>query len=94
MSTCPICSTPLTTERREIQKGIFAQVEVCSKCKEEWIGEKEYEALYQVFSRKMFKMGGSLAVRIPKEIANIVGLKDGTEVRFAVKDKKIIIEPS
>ncbi len=94
MSTCPICSTPLKTERREIQKGIFAQVEVCPKCEEEWIGEKEYETLYQVFSRKMFKMGGSLAVRIPKEIANVVGLKDGSEVRFAVKDKKIIIEPS
>ncbi len=42
----------------------------------------------------IFKVGGSLAVCIPKEIANVVGLKDGTEVRFAVKDKKIIIEPT
>ncbi|HMF33580.1 MAG TPA: AbrB/MazE/SpoVT family DNA-binding domain-containing protein [Candidatus Lokiarchaeia archaeon] len=94
MSVCPICSTPLQIERREIRKGIFANVEVCPKCEEEWIDEAEYDALYKMFTRKAFKMGGSLAVRIPKEIANVVGLREGSEVNFAVKDRKIIIEPS
>jgi AbrB family looped-hinge helix DNA binding protein len=80
-------------EKREIQKGIFAQVEVCPKCEDEWIDEKGYEKLYQIFTRKTFKIGGSLAVRIPKELADIIGLKEGTELKFTVKDKKLVIEP-
>ncbi len=42
MSNCPICRMPLKKETRELQKGIFAQVEVCLKCKDEWIDEKGY----------------------------------------------------
>jgi len=80
-------------KQREIQKGIFAQVEVCPKCEDEWIDEKGYESLYQIFTRKTFKIGGSLAVRIPKELANVIGLKEGTEITMAIKDKKLVIEP-
>ncbi len=50
MSNCPICSMPMKKETREIKKDIFAQVEVCQKCKDEWIDEKGYEALYEVFT--------------------------------------------
>lgn len=91
---CPICETPMKKEKRELQKGIFAQVEVCPKCEDEWIDEKGYEALYNLFTRKAFKIGGSLAIRIPKEIANVLGLKEGAEVKLAVKEKKIVIEPA
>jgi len=91
---CPICETPMKKEKREIQKGIFATVEVCPKCEDEWIDEKGYEALYNLFMRKTFKIGGSLAIRIPKEIANVVGLKEGAEVRLGVEKKKIVIEPA
>ena len=81
-------------ERRELRKGIFACVDVCPKCEEEWVDEKGYEELYeQMFTRKTFKIGGSLAIRIPKEVANIIGLKEGTDVKIDVKDKKIVIEP-
>ena len=76
MSSCPICGTPMNKEKREIQKGVFALVEVCPKCKDEWIDENGYEELYNIFTRKTFKIGGSIAVRIPKELANIIGLKD------------------
>lgn len=94
MSSCPICDTPMKKERREIRKGIFAQVEVCPKCEEEWVDETGYEDIYsQIFTRKTFKIGGSLAVRVPKELADVVGLKEGTEVRVDVRDKKIVIEP-
>lgn len=79
-------------EKREIQKGIFANVEVCPKCEDEWIDEKGYETLYNLFTRKAFKIGGSLAIRIPKELANLIGLREGSEVKLAVKDKKIVIE--
>jgi antitoxin MazE len=81
-------------EKREIQKGIFALVEVCPKCEDEWIDEKGYEALYNLFTRKTFKIGGSLAIRIPKEIADVIGLKEGSDVKLAVKEKKIVIEPA
>ncbi|AFC99170.1 hypothetical protein Mtc_0402 [Methanocella conradii HZ254] len=47
MSLCPICDTPMKKERRELRKGIFAWVEVCPKCEEEWIDEKGYEELYE-----------------------------------------------
>jgi len=91
---CPICETPMKKEKREIQKGIFALVEVCPKCEDEWIDEKGYEALYNLFTRKTFKIGGSLAILIPKEIADVIGLKEGADVRLAVKEKKIVIEPA
>lgn len=32
--------------------------------------------------------------QIPKELANVIGLKDGTNVKMAVKEKKLIIEPA
>ncbi len=91
---CPICETPMKKEKRELQKGIFATVEVCPKCEDEWIDEKGYEALYALFTRKTFKIGGSLAIRIPREIANVVGLKEGAEVKLGVEKKKIVIEPA
>jgi len=40
------------------------------------------------FTRKAFKIGGSLAIRIPGEIANAVGLKEGAGVKLAVREKK------
>lgn len=94
MSSCPVCDSPMKKEKREIKKGIFAQVEVCPKCEDEWIDEKGYEELYeQMFTRKAFKIGGSLAIRIPKELADMISLKEGTNVKIDIKDKKIVIEP-
>ncbi len=58
------------------------------------IDEKGYEALYALFTRKTFKIGGSLAILIPKEIADVVGLKEGAEVKLAVKETNIVIEPA
>jgi len=92
MGSCPICNTPMKRERREIEKGVFAQVDVCPKCQDEWLDMGAYEKLYQYYNRKAFKIGGSLAIRIPKEMAEIVGIKEGTRVKFAIKDKKLVIE--
>jgi AbrB family looped-hinge helix DNA binding protein len=44
------------------------------------------------FERKLFKIDDSLAVRIPKTIADKAGLDDGDEVKFSAADGKIIIE--
>jgi len=92
MTKCPMCDTKMENEKREISPGIYAQVEVCPKCKDEWLDEDQYEALRALFKRKAFKIGGSLAVRIPKEIADMVGLHDGENLSIRSKGKKIIIE--
>jgi AbrB family looped-hinge helix DNA binding protein len=80
-------------EQRELQKGVFVNVETCPKCKDEWVDEEGYSEVYRMFMRRAFRIGGSLAIRIPKELADMVGLKEGAEVRFAINDNKIVIEP-
>jgi len=93
MTSCPICDTQMTKDKIEIKKGVYARVLVCPKCEERSADEKGAEELNeQIFTRKTFKIGGSLAVRIPKELANNIELKEGTDVKIDVKDKKIIIE--
>lgn len=78
-------------ERKEIEKGVWAAVEVCPQCKDEWIDEKEHDELVDLFKRKTFNLGGSIAIRIPREIADNLSIREGTEVNFSVKGKKIII---
>ena len=92
MTKCPECGKNMKKEKREISPGIYAQVEVCSKCNDEWLDEDEYEKLRALFKRKAFKVGGSLAVRIPKEIADILGIHDGEDLSIKSKGEQIIIE--
>ncbi|VVB84320.1 Antidote-toxin recognition MazE, bacterial antitoxin [uncultured archaeon] len=91
MTKCPLCGTEMRKERKEIEKGVWATVEVCPQCKDEWIDEKEHDRLVDLFRRKTFNLGGSIAVRIPKEIADALSIREGTEVNFSVQDNKIII---
>ncbi len=92
MTGCPFCETGLVEEKREIEKGVFATVEVCPKCKDEWIDEKEHDRLVELFKRKAFNLSGSIAVRLPKEIADVLKIKEGTELYITVsKDEKIVI---
>ncbi len=94
MTKCPSCDSNMKKEKKEIEPGVFAQVEICSKCKDDWIDEKEYSRLYKLFRRKAFKVGGSIAIRIPKEISDAIPIHDGDEVSFKVSKGKIIIEPT
>ncbi len=92
MAKCPFCETGLVEEKREIEKGVFATVEVCPKCKDEWVDEKEHDRLVELFKRKAFNLSGSIAVRLPKEIADVLKIKEGTELYITVsKDEKIVI---
>jgi len=91
MTKCPVCATEIRKERKEIEKGVWATVEICPKCKDEWIDEKEHDRLVDLFKRKTFNIGGSIAVRIPKEIVDALSIREGAEVNFSVYDKKIII---
>lgn len=92
MNKCPICSTQMKKEQKELEKGTFIEVDVCPKCKDEWVDSQNYSAVYKFFRRRTFKIGGSLAVRIPKEIADRLELKEGTPIEFDLKDNKIIME--
>ena len=94
MTKCPSCNSNMKKERKEIEPGVFAMVEICPKCKDDWIDEKEYSRLYKLFKRKAFKVGGSIAVRIPKEISDAIPIHEGDEVSFKVSKGKIIIEPT
>jgi antitoxin MazE len=91
MTKCPLCETQMRKEPREIEKGVWVTVEVCPQCKDEWIDEMDHDRLVDLFKRKTFNLGGSIAVRIPKEIADALSIKEGTEVNFSVKNKNIII---
>ncbi len=90
-STCPLCDTPMNLEKREIKKGIYAQVEVCPKCLEEFIDLEEHEKVYKEFYSKAFKSGNSLAVRIPKKFADKIGIKEGTVFKIGIDDENKII---
>lgn len=94
MTNCPMCKTKMRREKKEIEPGTYSKVEICPKCSDEWIDEKEYKKLYDLFKRKTFKLGGSLAVRIPRELAKILQIHPGDEIKFSVQQNKIVIEPS
>ena len=94
MANCPMCNTKMKKEKKEIEPGTYSKVEVCPKCSDEWIDEKEYKKLYALFKRRTFKIGGSLAVRIPRELAKVLQIHPGDEIKFSIQQNKIIIEPS
>ena len=91
---CPICNREMIRKKVQIYKGIWAEAEVCQNCKEEWFDEKEFDRIGALFQRKVFTAGGSLAVRIPKEIAQKLKMKSGTIVNLKLGKNKIIIEPN
>ena len=92
MTKCPECGTSMKKEKRELSPGIYADLEICPNCEDEWVDESDYEELRSLFKRKVFKVGGSLAVRLPKEIADVVGIHDGDDLMITTRKHKIIIE--
>ena len=91
MKTCPKCRTLLKSEMKEIYNGVFAKVTVCPRCEDtpELSLENGNDIL---FLRKAFKAGGSLAVRLPKEIVDTLGISEGTEINFLVKPTGVLIK--
>jgi hypothetical protein len=65
--------------------AVMDQIEATAKRKGIWgIGKKT----------KITRSGNSLAVRIPKDIANFLHLKEGQAVAIHPDDKKLVIEPT
>ncbi len=93
METCPICNAELVSERMTISRGVFANVEVCPRCQQRLLDNDGREALRQLFSRRAFRIDGSIAVRIPMPIAQTPGIREGTTLNVCVSEKGILLEP-
>lgn len=104
---CPSCNqgTLKKATIREEQYGVFLGEHEglrCSRCRETFFDEKTTNTIMEkakekgIFGMeiktKIGKSGNSLAVRIPKKIADVVDFKEGKEVRIHPAGKKIIIE--
>ncbi len=78
--------------------------EICNKCNESFTDEKTTRAIEQAAKKKgiwglgkktkITKTGNSLAVRIPKEIANFLKLTEGKEAYIHPEKDRLIIESS
>jgi protein PhnA/antitoxin MazE len=92
MNLCPKCNTPLQRETKELLKGVFAEVAVCQTCEEGWFSKLPDDENDALFLRKTFKAGGSLAVRLPKEIVDTLGISEGSEINFKVYPHGVLLK--
>ena len=93
MEACPICNAELVSERMSLSRGVFANVEVCPRCQRVMLDDRAHETLRQLFLRRAFRIGGSIAVRIPMPIAQTLGIREGTALNVCVSEKGILLEP-
>jgi len=105
---CPVCrKANLRRQRRHAEQngfdlGVYV-AEVCSSCGEVFWEEKDVAKMEQKAKAigiwgleqktKVAAVGNSLAVRIPKRLANFLGLRRGVEVLVHPMGRdKLIIE--
>ncbi len=92
MRCCPKCNTNLKKETKEIYNGVFAEVTVCPRCEEDLLLPVNGDMEQALFQRKAFRAGGSLAIRLPKEIVNSLGISEGSEINFKVYPNGVFIK--
>ena len=104
---CPVCEKG-TLKKGRIKETMFGvylgefHAEICNKCNESFTDEKTTRAIEEAAKKKeiwglgkktkITKTGNSLAVRIPKEIANFLKLKEGKEAYIHPDKDKLVIE--
>lgn len=106
---CPICEKGNLKKGnvREIMFGVYLgefPAEICNKCNESFTDSETTRKIEEAAKKKgiwglgkktkITKTGNSLAVRIPKNIAEFLKLKDGGEAYIHPEDHKLVIEPS
>ena len=106
---CPVCEKGYLKKGKinETMFGVYLgefPAEICDKCNESFTDEKTTRAIEESAKKKRIwglgkktkitKTGNSLAVRIPKEIANFLKLKEGKEAYIHPDKNRIIIESS
>ncbi len=104
---CPLCEngTLKKTKVKEYMFGVYLgefPAEVCTKCGETFTDSVITKKIEEVAKKKgiwglgavtrITKTGNSLAVRIPKKIAEYLKLKDGKEAYMHPDAEKLIIE--
>ena len=103
MTKCPICNKGELKKGRikEIMFGVdlgeFPAI-VCSMCKESFTDAKTTKQIEEAAKKKgiwglrkrtkVAQVGNSLAIRIPKDIADFIGLKKEDEVVITPAGKK------
>ena len=105
---CPICEegTLKKGKIKEYMFGIFLgefPAEICSECKESFTDAETTRKIEEVAKQKgiwgigkktkITKTGNSLAVRIPKKIADFLKLKEGNDAYIHPEGKNLVIEP-
>ena len=46
-----------------------------------------------VLHRRVAKVGGSLGILIPRDIAEVMGVEEGTPVRLSLVGRQMVVEP-
>src|SRR3989344_2104705 len=104
---CPVCGKG-TLKKGKIKETMFGiylgdyPAEICDKCNESFTDEKTTRAIEAAAKKKgiwglgrktkITKTGNSLAVRIPKEIADFLNLSEGKEAYIHTDKDRLIIE--
>lgn len=104
---CPICKGIL--KKRKIREEMFGvylgefTADVCSKCGESFTDAETTRKIEEVakskgiwglgIKTKITKTGNSLAIRIPKKLADFLKLKKDKEAYIHPDAGKLIIEP-
>ncbi len=104
---CPICEkgelkkTKIKEKMFGVELGEFP-AEVCEKCGESFTDEETTKKIEEKAKErgiwglgtktKITKTGNSLAIRVPKKIADFMNLKDGEEAYIHPEAKGLMIE--
>ncbi len=104
---CPICDkgTLKKGKMKEYMFGVYLgefSADICSKCKESFTDAETTRKIEEIAKdkgiwgmgkkTKITRTGNSLAVRIPKEIADFLKLKEGKDAYIHPEGKNLVIE--
>src|SRR3989338_744967 len=107
MTKCPICGKG-TLKKGKIKEKMFGvylgefPAEICDKCNESFTDSATTKKIEETAKKKgilglgkktkITRTGNSLAVRIPKNIADFLKLKEGADAYIHPEDSKIVVE--
>ena len=93
------CGEKMVKKKIEITRGLNAEGFKCQKCGETEFTENQMrealaikeKALSLAVKRKLGMLGGSLILRIPKDVKEAMSLRKGEEVKIIVENKRMIV---
>lgn len=103
---CPICNGKFKKGKvKEYSFGVYLgeyPAELCTKCGESFVDSETMQKIEDKAKKlgvwglgvktKITRTGNSLAVRIPKKVADFMKLREGTAVYLHPEKDKIIID--